>query len=67
MRACTVAKLDTLLEADLDAGGARSPRGFEDTFGTYRLCLRHVADHWNVHGGHLAEARRTVGLRRMSL
>ena len=31
---------------------------------TYRLCLQYVADHWYMHRGHLADARRAAGLAR---
>jgi len=40
-------------------------KGYEDTFGTYRLCLQYVADHWYMHRGQLADARRAAGLARM--
>jgi hypothetical protein len=43
------------------------PAGFEDTFGTYRLCLQYVADHWYTHRGHLADTRRAAGVERMWL
>jgi hypothetical protein len=64
-RASTLALLDSLSEPDLDTRSARVPAGFEDTFGTYRLCLQYVADHWYMHRGHLADARRAAGLERM--
>jgi hypothetical protein len=65
VRESTVALLDTLREEDLDSVSAKAPEGFEDVFGTYRLCLQYVADHWYMHRGHLADARRAAGLRRM--
>jgi len=65
MRADTVLSLDSLNEADLDATSASVPKGYEDTFGTYRLCLQYVADHWYMHRGQLADARRAAGLARM--
>ena len=37
----------------------------EEAFGTYRLCLQYVADHWYMHRGQLADARRAAGLERM--
>jgi hypothetical protein len=46
---------------------ARAPAGFEDTFGTRRLCLQYAADHWYMHRGQLADARRAAGLERMWL
>jgi hypothetical protein len=65
VRESTVALLDSLSEDDLDKVSANVPAGFEDTFGTYRLCLQYVADHWYMHRGHLADARRAAGLERM--
>jgi hypothetical protein len=64
-RAATLALIASLSEADLDRPSARIPRGFEDTFGTWRLCLQYVSDHWYMHRGHLADARRAAGLERM--
>ena len=67
MRASTVALLDSLSEDDLDKVSAKVPEGFEDTFGTCRLCLQYVADHWYMHRGQLADARRAAGIGRMWL
>lgn len=67
MRAGTIALLDSLSEADLDKGGANVPKGHEEIFGTYRHCLQYVADHWYMHRGQLADARRAAGLARMWL
>ena len=64
-RESTIALLASLSESDLDHVSARAPRGFEETFGTYRLCLQYVADHWYMHRGNLADARRAAGLERM--
>jgi uncharacterized damage-inducible protein DinB len=66
-RAATLALLDSLTEEDLDRASAKTPPGFDDTFGTYRLCLQFVADHWYMHRGQLADARRAAGLERMWL
>ena len=65
VRASTVALLDSLSEIDLDRVSAKVPAGFDDTFGTYRLCLQYAADHWYMHRGQLADARRAAGLERM--
>jgi hypothetical protein len=67
VRESTIALLDSLSEDDLDRPSAKVPEGFEGTFGTYRLCLQYVADHWYMHRGHLADARRAAGLERMWL
>jgi hypothetical protein len=65
IRESTLTLLDSLSEDDLDKASAHVVRGYEDTFGTYRLCLQMVADHWYMHRGHLADARRASGLGRM--
>ena len=65
VRESTIELVDTLSENDLDRASANTPAGFEDTFGTYRLCLQYVSDHWYMHRGHLADARRAAGLDRM--
>lgn len=67
MRAGTVEVVGTLDEADLDRKSANVPQGHEENFGTYRLCLQYVADHWYMHRGQLADARRTAGVERMWL
>jgi hypothetical protein len=64
-RASTLTLLDALGESDLDNASANLPAGWEDTFGTYRQCLQFAADHWYMHRGHLADARRAAGLNRM--
>ena len=64
-RASTLAFLAPLTEDDLDRPCAKVPEGFEDTFGTYRRCLQFAADHWYMHRGQLADARRSAGLDRM--
>lgn len=65
VRQSTVTLVDSLSEDALDTISANVPAAFEDTFGTYRLCLQYVADHWYMHRGHLADARRAAGLERM--
>jgi uncharacterized damage-inducible protein DinB len=65
MRAWTMALVDSLSEEDLDRVSANTPQGFEETFGTYRLCLQYLADHWYMHRGQLADARRSAGMDRM--
>jgi len=67
MRRATLSLLDGYTEGDLDAPSARAPEGFDDIFGTRRRCLQFVADHWLMHRGQLADARRAAGLRRMWL
>ena len=65
MRESTIALLESLTEDDLDRASANAPQGWADTFGTYQLCLQYVADHWYMHRGHLADARRAAGVNRM--
>ncbi len=65
MREATSTLLDSFSESDLDQTSATVPEGFENIFGTYRLCLQYVADHWYMHRGQLADARRAAGLSRM--
>jgi len=66
-RESTLGLIASFSEPDLDAASAKGPEGFEDLFGTYRLCLQFVADHWYMHRGQLADARRAAGLVRMWL
>ena len=56
VREGTTALLDSLTEDDLDKKSAVVPEGYENTFGTYRLCLQFAADHWYMHRGQLADA-----------
>ena len=65
VRASTTSLVDSLTESDLDAVSANIPRGAEVLFGTYRRCLQYAADHWFMHRGQLADARRAAGLERM--
>jgi uncharacterized damage-inducible protein DinB len=64
-RESTLRLAAALTEEDLDKPSAKVPRGYDDTFGSYRLCLQYVADHWYMHRGHLADARRAAGIERM--
>lgn len=65
MRVATLALLNTLTEEDLDRRSAQAPPGFEETFGTWRDALQYAADHWYMHRGQLADARRAAGLGRI--
>jgi hypothetical protein len=65
MRRGTIALVESLSEEDLDKPSANAPKGWDETFGTYRRCLQYLADHWYMHRGHLADARRAAGLGRM--
>jgi len=65
VRAATINLANSLTEDGLDRVSIKAPGNFEDTFGTYRLCLQYVADHWYMHRGQLADARRAAGIARM--
>ena len=64
-RASTIELLDSLEEHDLDQASANVPGGVEELFGTYRKCFQYSADHWFMHRGQLADARRAAGLEHM--
>ncbi|MFT7619951.1 MAG: hypothetical protein ACI97A_003608 [Planctomycetota bacterium] len=65
MRAKTIDLINKLKENDLDKVSANAPKGQEAIFGDYRLCLQFVADHWLMHRGQLAGARRVAEKNRM--
>ncbi len=65
IRESTIVLFDSFVEDDLDRISGNTPKGWEETFGTYRLCLQYAADHWYMHRGQLATARRAAGLERM--
>jgi hypothetical protein len=65
VRTSTRALIDTLTEEDMDRPSANAPEIVADLFGTYRGCLQYAADHWFMHRGQLADARRAAGLERM--
>lgn len=44
VRESSIALLNSLTQSDIDRASAAVAAGFEDTFGTYRLCLQFVAD-----------------------
>lgn len=67
MRRQTMDLLDSQSEADLDRASRAAPKGYDDLFGTRRLCLQYAADHWLMHRGQLADARRAAGVDRMWL
>jgi hypothetical protein len=64
-RASTISLLNALDERDLDQTSANVPDGTGGLFGTYRRCFQYSADHWFMHRGQLADARRAAGLERM--
>jgi uncharacterized damage-inducible protein DinB len=64
-RASTISLLDSFDEDDLDLASANIPDGTYELFGTYRRCFQYSADHWFMHRGQLADARRAAGLERM--
>lgn len=64
-RAATLRLVDGYSENDLDTVAASIPDGVEHLFGTYRRCLQYASDHWLMHRGQLADARRAAGVDRM--
>lgn len=64
-REATLRLIDSLNEEDLDKISVKCPQGVEATFGTYRQCLQFMADHWYMHRGQLADARRSSEKKRM--
>lgn len=64
-RASTLALLDTFSESDLDRKSENVPDEVLDLFGTYRDCFQYTSDHWFMHRGQLADARRAAGVDRM--
>ena len=67
VRAATRTLLDSHAESELDERSRAAPPGFEDLLGTRRACFQYVADHWYMHRGQLADARRAAGKSRMWL
>lgn len=65
IRISTVSLLDSLTEEDVDRPSKNAPGGAKELFGTYRQCFQYAADHWFMHRGQLADARRAAGLERM--
>lgn len=58
---------DAVTRDDLDVASLATPAGYDEVFGTSRRCLQYVADHWYMHRGHLADARRAASRERMWL
>jgi hypothetical protein len=63
----TLDLLGALEEHDLDTNSVAAPAGYEGLFGTRRRCFQFVADHWYMHRGQLADARRAAAVERMWL
>lgn len=52
---------DALSEEDLDRSSKNCPPDHEQYCGTYRRCFQMVANHWWMHRGQVADARRAAG------
>lgn len=63
-RALTHDLLASLTETDLDRESRSAPDAARELFGTWRDCLQYAPDHWLMHRGQLADARRAAGLAR---
>ena len=57
----TVALLDSLSEEDLDTPSKNAPPEYKEFFGTYRQCFMMTANHYLMHRGQVADARRAAG------
>lgn len=60
-RGNTLARLDAMTDADLDAPSAEAPEGFDDFMGTVGKCLLVTSIHPWHHRGQLADIRRAIG------
>ena len=60
IRAATLAHLDTLTDADLDAA-SHAPAEFGEMFGTVAACFAAMSSHISFHSGQVADARRAAG------
>jgi len=61
VRQTTLALLDSLSEDDLDTNSKGCDPKYASYFGTYRLCFLMVTNHWLMHRGQVADARRAAG------
>ncbi len=64
-RRATISLLGSMAEHDLDKISKNAPVGARELFGNYRCCFSYAANHWFMHRGQLADARRVAGLDRM--
>lgn len=60
IRAASVAHLESLSDADLDAK-SHGPEEMGPFFGTVGACFAAIANHQMFHGGQVADARRAAG------
>ena len=60
IRSATLAHLDSLTDADLDAP-SHAPAEFGPMFGTVGACFAAMASHISFHAGQVADARRAAG------
>ena len=65
VRAGTLAVLDSIAEEDLDQPGRNVPAAAQELFGSWRQCFAYAPEHWYMHRGQLADARRAAGIGRM--
>jgi hypothetical protein len=63
-RSATLDCLEASREEDLDQSSRDAPEVARQLFGTRRSCFQFVSDHWLMHRGQLADARRAAGLAR---
>lgn len=65
VRADTIKLLESLSEDDLDRASRNAPKAAMELFGTLRSCFAYAPEHWFMHRGQLADARRAAGIERM--
>ena len=64
-RMSTFELIESFEEHELDAASQNSPNEALELFGTYRNCFQYTADHWLMHRGQFALARRAAGVTNM--
>ena len=57
----SMALLESMSEEDLDTPSKNCPPQYASFFGTYRQCFQQIANHWWMHQGQVADARRAAG------
>ncbi len=61
LESCMGMILPMFSEEDLDTASQACPPEYEAFFGTYRQCFQQIANHWWMHQGQVADARRAAG------
>lgn len=61
MRLATTTLFDSLSEDELDRPTKHCGPAHQRQFGTYGQCFLFIANHWLMHRGQVADARRAAG------